>query len=219
MKKVSVSGYVVCEVTQEVEVKDDASEQEIKEQAAREFEGLEEYSDNNDGVTSIGVLSNATIYPTDEEVNFTENYNELVPAPTVYYYDEDETKYKTKEEIFEYFSVNAYKEKYPGQQYPTSPQTSTLKQAIKWNRDYILNLVHTVASEYKDYETGWYCKICIDNESHDIYSTSFIKNGTDIKVAYNKATEIMTLYTEQLKHITDEEIERQINRILNTLEK
>jgi DNA integrity scanning protein DisA with diadenylate cyclase activity len=46
-----------------------------------------------------------------------------------------------------------------------------------------------------------------------------MKNGTDIKVAYKKATEIITLYTEQLKHITNEEIERQINRILNTLEK
>jgi hypothetical protein len=201
-------------VALEVEAQDDATEQEIKEQAAREFEGIAENEP-----TGIEVEGDAEIHLSSEEVNFTENYNELVPAPTVYYCDEGETKYKTKEEAFEYFSVNAYKEKYPGTQYPTSSKTATLKQAIKWNRDYILNLVHTVASEYKDYEAGWYCKICIDNESHNIYSTSFMKNGTDIKVAYKKATEIITLYTEQLKHITNEEIERQINRILNTLEK
>lgn len=217
MKKVSVSGYVVCEVTQEVEVKDDATEQEIKDQAAREFKGLEEYSDDNHKTTSIGVIGNATICATDEEVNFTDSYNELVPAPMIM--DDINTKYKSIEEAKEYFPVNNYKEQYPGMQYPTTSKTATLRQAIKWNKDYILQLVHTAINEYKNYEEGWYCKICIDNESHDIYRTSFMKNGTDIKIAYNKATEIMTLYTEQLKHITDEKIERQIERILNTLEK
>ena len=56
MKKVSVSGYAVCEVIQKVEVEDNATEQEIREKAEEEFKGLEEYSDG-----SVGVSGNATI--------------------------------------------------------------------------------------------------------------------------------------------------------------
>lgn len=79
MKKAYVSGYAVCEVIQEVEVEDDATEQEIKEKAEEEFQELGEYGDN-----SVGVSGNATIHSiSDGEVNFTESYNELVPAPAV----------------------------------------------------------------------------------------------------------------------------------------
>ncbi|MBV4418284.1 hypothetical protein KM800_02910 [Clostridium tyrobutyricum] len=217
MKKVSVSGYAVCEVIQEVEVEDNATAQKIREKAEEEFEGLGEYGDD-----SVSVSGNAKIHSiSDGEVNFKESYNELVPAPTIMDDTQDNirTKYKSIEEAQEYLLIDNYKEQYPGRQYQTSSETATLRQAIKWNRDYILNLVHTVINEYKNYESGWYCKICIDNESHNIYRTSFMKSGSDIKVTYKKATEIMTLYTEQLKNITDDKIERQIDRILDTLEK
>lgn len=214
MKKVSVSGHAVCEVIQEVEVEDNATEQEIKEKAEEEFEGIGEYGDDG-----VGVSGNATIHLiSDGEVNFTEGYNELVPAPIILD-DADfgiKTKYKSKE-AREYLPIDNYKEQYPGRQYPTTSETATLGQAIKWNRDYILQLVHVIIDEYKDYEAGWSCQICIDNQSHDIYSTTFIKEGTDIKVFYKKATEIMKLYTEQLEHITDENVEKQIDHILDEL--
>jgi hypothetical protein len=214
MKKVSVSGYAVCEVIQKVEVEDNATEQEIREKAEEEFKGLEEYSDG-----SVGVSGNATIHDiSDGEVNFTQSYNELVPAPIILE-DTDfgiKTKYKSKE-AREHFYIDSWKKQYPGRQYPTSPETATLGQAIKWNRDYILKLVHLVQKEYKDYPEEWYCQICIDNQNHDIYSTTFIKEGTDIKVFYKKATEIMKLYTEQLEHITDENVEKQVDHILDEL--
>mgnify|MGYP000915920333 CR=1 FL=1 len=214
MKKVSVSGHAVCEVIQEVEVEDNATEQEIKEKAEEEFKGLEEYGDN-----SVGVSGNATIHDiSDGEVNFTQNYNELVPAPIILE-DADfgiKTKYKSKE-AREHFYIDSWKKQYPGRQYPTSPECETLGQAIKWNRDYILKLVHLVQKEYKDYSAGWYCQICIDHKNHNIYRTSFMKQGTDIKVFYKKATEIMKLYTEQLEHITDENVEKQIDHVLDKL--
>lgn len=220
MKKVSVSGYAVCEVIQEVEVEDNATEQEIMEKAEDEFKGLEEYRDDNCKTTGVGVSGNAIIHDiSDGEVNFTDSYNELVPAPTIMDDTKDDikTKYKSIEEAKEYFPIDSWKKQYPGRQYPTTPETTTLGQAIKWNRDYILKLVYLVQKEYKDYPEGWYCQICIDNESHNIYETSFMKQGTDIKVFCKKATEIMTLYTEQLEHITDKDVEKQIDNVLDKL--
>ena len=48
MKKVSVSGYAVCEVIQEVEVEDNATAQEIREKAEEEFKGLEDQMQKNE---------------------------------------------------------------------------------------------------------------------------------------------------------------------------
>lgn len=214
MKKVSVSGHTVCEVIQEVEVEDNATEQEIKEKAEEEFMGLGEYGDDG-----VGVSGNATIHSiSDGEVNFTESCNELVPAPTILD-DADfdiKTKYKSKE-AREHFYLDSWKKLYPGRQYPTSPEYETLSQAIKYNRDYILQLVNVIKGEYKDYPAGWHCQICIDHKNNNIYETSFMKEGTDIKVFYKKATEIITLHTEDLKDITDKNIQKQIDHVLDGL--